>query len=110
MRPLLLAIPLLLSSACGSDHAPTSSTAPVTTPATMPARAISAAQLAQIDEYVEAQMARRHLPGVALVVTIGGKPVLEKGYGLANTASGAKVTPDSVFQIGSVTKQFTACA
>ena len=39
-----------------------------------------------------------------------GKPALRQGCGLSNIQSGAKVTPDTVFRIGSVTKQFTAVA
>ena len=36
--------------------------------------------------------------------------MLHKGYGLANRASGAAWTPDTVGNIGSITKQFTAAA
>lgn len=109
MRLRLFAFPLaVLLSACGSDSS-SPIPAPLAPPAA-PAAAINAAQLAAIDAYVQAQMARSHVPGLALVVTLDGKPVLEKGYGVLDSASGAIVTPDSVFQIASVTKQFTASA
>ena len=36
--------------------------------------------------------------------------ILHQGYGLANDADGILVTPDTVFDIGSITKQFTATA
>jgi CubicO group peptidase (beta-lactamase class C family) len=39
-----------------------------------------------------------------------GKIIYAKGFGLANLETGTKVTPDSVFMIGSITKQFTAAA
>lgn len=47
-------------------------------------------------------------PGAAVLVTHQGKVVLRKGYGLADPELGVPVRPDMVFEIGSVTKQFTA--
>jgi D-alanyl-D-alanine carboxypeptidase len=64
----------------------------------------------RIDEYVETQRALNHLPGVTLAVTQGGKIIKIAGYGLANVELSVPVTPQSVFQIQSVTKQFTATA
>jgi D-alanyl-D-alanine carboxypeptidase len=49
-------------------------------------------------------------PGTAVLVMVDGKPVLRKGYGLADVERGVKVTPDMIFRIASVTKQFTAVA
>src|SRR4051812_27702648 len=49
-------------------------------------------------------------PGLAVLVVVDGKPLLRKGYGVANVATGAKIAPDMIFRIGSVTKQFTAVA
>lgn len=46
----------------------------------------------------------------AVVVALGGQLVLSRGYGLADRAAAVPVTPDTVFDIGSVTKQFTAAA
>ena len=47
-------------------------------------------------------------PGAAVIVTEGGKPVYERGRGLADIAAKRPVTPDTVFRIGSITKQFSA--
>ncbi len=47
-------------------------------------------------------------PGLAVLVMVDGKPALRKGYGIADMKTGAKVSPDSIFRIGSITKQFTA--
>lgn len=47
--------------------------------------------------------------GVALVVK-DGKTIYRKAFGMANLEYGIKMTPDNVFQIGSITKQFTAVA
>ncbi|HET9226441.1 MAG TPA: serine hydrolase domain-containing protein, partial [Thermoanaerobaculia bacterium] len=49
-------------------------------------------------------------PGAAVLVMKDGKPVLRKGYGLANLELNVPVQPETVFEIGSVTKQFTAAA
>ena len=71
---------------------------------------LSPAVLARIDDYAQAQMRRQHIPGMTLVVTRGGQPVLKKGYGVANMTTGAPATPDTVYRIASLTKQFTASA
>ena len=63
-----------------------------------------------IDDYVAVEMAINHLPGVALAVDRGGTVIKMAGYGLANMELNAPVTRQSVFQIQSVTKQFTATA
>jgi CubicO group peptidase (beta-lactamase class C family) len=49
-------------------------------------------------------------PGAAILLVKDGQTVLRKGYGLANVELGVPVSPDMVFEIGSVTKQFTAAA
>ena len=49
-------------------------------------------------------------PGAAVLVMVAGKPVLRKGYGMADLEKGVKVTPDMIFRIASITKQFTAVA
>lgn len=46
----------------------------------------------------------------AAAVQQGGKTLLNEGYGFADWHSGAPMTPDTVFDIGSVSKQFTAAA
>jgi CubicO group peptidase (beta-lactamase class C family) len=49
-------------------------------------------------------------PGCAVGVAIDGKPVLTKAYGLADLEHDVKNTPDTIFEAGSVSKQFTAAA
>ena len=61
-----------------------------------------------VDSVVLAEMKRMHIPGVSLVVVRNGKIVKERGYGLANVEHRVPVTPATVFQSGSVGKQFTA--
>jgi CubicO group peptidase (beta-lactamase class C family) len=72
--------------------------------------AIDSAKLAQIDQYVQAQMRRQTIPGLSLAVNLDGKSVLQKAYGTRDVGTKALVTPNTIFQIGSVTKQFTAAS
>ena len=62
----------------------------------------------RIDDYIKDEMAKRRIPGVALKVIRDGKPIKTAAYGLANLELEVQVKPDTVFEIGSVTKQFTA--
>jgi CubicO group peptidase (beta-lactamase class C family) len=63
-----------------------------------------------VDEYIESQMARQHIPGLALMVSRNGVPIRTEGYGFANLELHVPVKPETVFQSGSVGKQFTATA
>lgn len=47
-------------------------------------------------------------PGAAVLVEQNGKPLLRKAYGLADLELGVPLAPDSIFRIGSITKQFTS--
>ena len=47
-------------------------------------------------------------PGCALAVFRDGQIIYEKGYGLANIEENVPISPKSVFDIGSTSKQFTA--
>jgi CubicO group peptidase (beta-lactamase class C family) len=49
-------------------------------------------------------------PGVAVLVAREGKVLYQNGYGYADIGNRVKVTPETKFRIGSVTKQFTAAA
>lgn len=64
----------------------------------------------RVDRAVEAQRASQKIPGLALAVCKNGQLIKASGYGLANVELDAKVTPDTIFQTGSVGKQFTAMA
>src|SRR5262245_1044709 len=64
----------------------------------------------RVDDYIKTQMQRRQIPGLALAVVRDGKIIKTKGYGLADVENEVRVTPDSVFELASITKQFTATA
>jgi CubicO group peptidase (beta-lactamase class C family) len=49
-------------------------------------------------------------PGCAVGVAVGGKPTLLKAYGMADLERSVKNTAETVFEAGSVSKQFTAMA
>jgi CubicO group peptidase (beta-lactamase class C family) len=66
--------------------------------------------LEEIDQLVSAEMSRHQIPGMAVAVVKNGKVMTAKGYGFANLEHEAPVTTQSVFQSGSVGKQFTAVA
>jgi CubicO group peptidase (beta-lactamase class C family) len=65
---------------------------------------------AQVDAYVGEQLGLQRIPGVAIAVLRDGKLVKAKGYGLANIELDVAVKPETIFQTGSVGKQFTATA
>lgn len=49
-------------------------------------------------------------PGCAVGVSLNGEPVFERAFGLAEMEHGVLNTPQTVFESGSVAKQFTAAA
>ncbi len=69
-----------------------------------------AAQTDAVDRYVNYTMKRFHVPGLALAVVKDGQVILAKGYGRASLELDVPATPQTVFEIGSITKQFTATA
>jgi CubicO group peptidase (beta-lactamase class C family) len=63
-----------------------------------------------IDAFVLDTMRARRIPGVAVEVAHGGTAVYRKAFGVSNLETRTPMTPDSVFELASVTKQFTAAA
>src|SRR3954470_11396380 len=61
-----------------------------------------------VDRLVAAEMARTHVPGVSIAVVRGGRVIKTQGYGMADLEQQIPVTPQTVFKIGSVSKQFLA--
>ncbi len=72
----------------------------------------AAAQTAVSEKAIDAIFARWNntTPGCAVGVAAAGKPVLTKAYGMADLEHEVANTPDTVFESGSVAKQFTAMA
>jgi len=68
------------------------------------------ASLEKVDAFVRAEMARQKVPGVAMAIVQKGRVVAAKGYGIANVEHQVPVGPDTIFQSGSIGKQFTSTA
>lgn len=62
----------------------------------------------KVDDFVRSRLVERHIPGAAIAVIKNGKVVKTKGYGVASVEFNAPVTTETVFEIGSVSKQITA--
>lgn len=65
---------------------------------------------ATVDQYVAQQMREQKVPGLSLAVVRDGRIIKAKGYGFANLEFNAPVTPETIFESGSIGKQFTATA
>lgn len=66
--------------------------------------------LAELDARIEAEMSENHIPGVLVGVASRGRLVHVRAYGLANVELRVPVTDSTVFEIGSISKQFVAAA
>ena len=55
-------------------------------------------------------MGREHVPGIAVGIYSRGKVLLAKGYGMSNVELSVPVKPETVFQSGSIGKQFASAA
>jgi CubicO group peptidase (beta-lactamase class C family) len=62
----------------------------------------------RVDEYVAAEMARQKIPGLSLAVVRDGALERARGYGLANLELGVAASERTIYQSGSLGKQFTA--
>ena len=67
-------------------------------------------ELAAIDSFVTAEMGRERIPGLAVGIYSRGQILLAKGYGLANVELNVPAKAETIFQSGSVGKQFTSAA
>jgi CubicO group peptidase (beta-lactamase class C family) len=64
----------------------------------------------RVDSLVSAEMMQQDLVGVSLAVMHRGRVVLERGYGFANLEHRVPASAATIYQSGSVGKQFTAAA
>lgn len=63
-----------------------------------------------VDGCIEAHMRDLHIPGLSLAVVRNGQIIKAQGYGLADMELNVKAMTNTVYEIGSLTKQFTAVA
>jgi CubicO group peptidase (beta-lactamase class C family) len=64
--------------------------------------------IAKLNAFIPKALKQYRVPGAAVAVVQGGKVVLLKGYGVRNIATGAPVNANTIFQVASVSKTFTA--
>ncbi len=65
---------------------------------------------AAIDSIAEAALKVRSIPGLSVAVMRGAQMVLAKGYGFADVERKIPAAPETIYQLGSISKQFTAAA
>ena len=63
-----------------------------------------------LDVYIEREMKRWQVPGLAIAIVKDGKVVLTKGYGVTSIKDSKKVNEYTLFQIASNSKAFTGTA
>jgi CubicO group peptidase (beta-lactamase class C family) len=61
-----------------------------------------------INRYVQAEMERQRIPGLSLAVLTGDRVLMSRGYGLANVELRVPASDSTIYQSGSMGKQFTA--
>jgi len=64
----------------------------------------------EIDHYITAQIQRLHIPGLSFAIVRDGRITRAQGYGFANLEQKTPAHRQTVYEIGSNTKQFTAAA
>jgi CubicO group peptidase (beta-lactamase class C family) len=65
---------------------------------------------AELDKVALEELKQRNTPGAAVAVIKDGQVIYAKGYGVASVETGAPVTPEMLFRLGSTTKMMTAAA
>ncbi|MCI0415735.1 beta-lactamase family protein [bacterium] len=63
-----------------------------------------------MDDYIESQMKEQRIPGISLAILKNGKILKLQGYGFSNLEHQVAAKPETIYQSGSVGKQFTAAA
>lgn len=63
-----------------------------------------------IEDIIHSNVKKSRIPGLAVVIVQGGDIVYDEAFGYADKASGKKMTTDTLFELGSASKAFTAMA
>lgn len=77
-------------------------------PALCPAQAPR--DFGELEKVALEELRALNVPGAAVAIVSGERLVFARGFGTANIETGAPVTPDMLFRLGSTTKMFTAAA
>jgi CubicO group peptidase (beta-lactamase class C family) len=73
-----------------------------------PAAAQRAETIDSVNRYVAAELKRQRIPGLSVAVLQGDRVLLARGYGLANLELRVRASDSTIYQSGSMGKQFTA--
>jgi CubicO group peptidase (beta-lactamase class C family) len=65
---------------------------------------------AELEKVVQDELKATRTPGAAIAIVSGERIVFARGFGVSNIETGAPVTPDMLFRLGSTTKMFTGAA
>jgi D-alanyl-D-alanine carboxypeptidase len=76
----------------------------------LPASAQTSAGVDSLDRYVHSELARQRIPGLSVAVLRGDSIVLARGYGSANVELKVPASDSTVYEVGSISKLFTAAA
>lgn len=71
---------------------------------------LGAAQRTQIDRVAAEALAQQRVPGLTVAIARDGELLYGKGYGLRDITHGRRADAATIYEIGSITKQFTAAA
>jgi len=83
---------------------------PVSAAPSQQAPPLNAAVQAKVDTDVRALLSAAHVPGATIAIVQGGAIVYTRGYGLRDVAKSLPADAHTRYEIGSITKQFTAAA
>ena len=61
-----------------------------------------------VDRYVRAELVRQHIPGLSIAILRGDSVLLARGYGEANVELHVPASDSTIYQSGSLGKQFTS--
>ncbi len=73
-------------------------------------QAQQASPFSELEKVIVDELKATNTPGASLAIVRGDQVVYAKGFGTSNIETGAPVTPDMLFRLGSTTKMFTAAA
>lgn len=75
-----------------------------------PASAQTGTSVDSLDRYIRSELGRQRIPGLSVAVLRGDSAVLVRGYGYADVEHHVSATDSTVYEVGSISKQFTAAA
>jgi len=87
--------------------APSSTAKPTPPPPVAAPPTLQSLDVADLDAFITRTVEDQHAIGVSVGVMQDGRVIFNKGFGLSNTSRKTPVTTDTIFAVGSITKQFT---